>query len=90
MKNDPTTTLLNCVLYVLVFLCVLFAVWSMWRVRDLKQLQTAVQLQVQRVQTKSVTAQSLLNDVITYNATAKNPELAQIIQSAQTPQTAAK
>lgn len=82
--------MLNFVLYVLVILCVVFAVWSMWRTRDLRQLQTSLQVQMQRAQTTTVRAQALLNDVITYNATAKSPELAQIIQSAQNPQPAAK
>jgi type II secretory pathway component PulM len=90
MKNDSNTAMLNFVLYVLVILCVVFAVWSMWRTRDLRQLQTNLQIQMQRAQTTTVRAQALLNDVITYNATAKSPELAQIIQSAQAPQTAAK
>ena len=91
MKNDSSTTLLNFVLYVLVILCVGFAVWSMWRTRDLKDLTVAVQTQAQIVQAKSVTAQALLNDVIIYNNTVKSPELAQIIQSAQAaPQPAGK
>jgi hypothetical protein len=90
MKDDTTTTLLNFVLYTLVILCVFFAIWSMWRVRDLKQLEPRVQAHAQMVQVKRATAMALLNDVITYNATAKSPELAQIVQDAKTPQPAAK
>ena len=90
MKNDATTTLLNFVLYALVIFCVIFAVWSMWRVRDLKQMEPRVQAHVQMVQAKKATAMALLNDVIAYNANAKSPELAQIIQSAKTPQPSAK
>jgi hypothetical protein len=90
MKNDTTTTLLNFVLAALVIFGVVFAIWSIWRTRDLRQLQTTLQVQMQRVQVSSARAQSLLNDVIVFNATAKNQELAQIIQSAQTPQPAAK
>jgi len=91
MKNDTTTTLLNFVLAVLVILGVIFALMTMSRTRDVRQMQIALQLEMQKVQGGSMKAQALLNDVITYNATARNPELQQIIQSAQTPaQPAAK
>lgn len=91
MKNDTTTTLLNFVLAVLVILGVAFALMSMSRTRDVRQMQTSLQLEVQKVQASSMKAQALLNDVIAYNTTAKNPELQQIIQAAQTPaQPAAK
>jgi hypothetical protein len=53
-------------------------------------MQTALQIEMQRSQVTSARAQALLNDVISFNNTAKNPELAQIIKSAETPQTAAK
>ncbi len=49
-------------------------------------MQVALQTQMQRTQITSAKAQALLNDVITFNETAKNPELAQIIQAAQAPQ----
>ena len=90
MKNDSTTTFLNFVLAALVILGVLFALMSIWRIRDLRALQTQVQGQMQKSQVASMRAQSLLQDTITFNATAKNPELAQIIQAAQTPSPAAK
>jgi hypothetical protein len=91
MKNDTTTTLLNFVLAVLVILGVTFALMSMSRTRDVRQMQTSLQLEMQKVQAGSMRAQALLNDVIAYNSTAKNPELQQIIQSAQAPaQPAAK
>ena len=89
MKNDTTTTFLNFVLAALVILGVLFALLSIWRTRDLRRLQTSLQVQMQRYQITSVRAQQLLTDTVAFNATAKNPELAQIIQSAQTPQPAA-
>ena len=90
MKNDTTTTLLNFVLAALVILGVLFALLSIWRTRDLRHMQTTLQGQMQRSQVTSVRAQELLKDVMAFNATAKNPELAQIIQSATTPQSPAK
>jgi hypothetical protein len=90
MKNDTTTTVLNFVLAGLVILGVLFALLNIWRTRDLRHMQTALQIEMQRSQVTSARAQALLNDVISFNNTAKNPELAQIIKSAETPQTAAK
>ena len=85
MKNDTTTTLLNFVLAALVILSVLFAYFSIMRTRDLRQMQTVLQVEMQRVQLGSQKAQLLLNDVVIYNATAKSPELTQIIQAAQAP-----
>jgi hypothetical protein len=90
MKNDSTTTFLNIVLAALVTLGVLFALMSIWRTHDLRQLQPRVQAEVQQVQVVSMKAQALLQDAMTYNATARNQELAQIIQSVQPPQPAAK
>jgi len=91
MKNDTTTTLLNFALAVLVVLSVVFAYLAMTRTGSLRKMQPALQSEMQNFQVASVKAQSLLNDVIAYNATAKNQELQQIIQSVQTPaQPAAK
>ncbi len=87
MKSDTTTLVLNFVLAVLVILGVLFAYFTMTRTRDLRQLQAVLQVELQKTQLGSARAQALLNDVITFNATAKNPELTQIIQSAQAPAT---
>ena len=85
MKNDTTTTLLNFVLAALVILSVLFAYFSIMRTRDLRQMQTALQMEAQRIQFGSQKAQALLMDTIEYNKAAKSSELAQIIQAAQTP-----
>jgi hypothetical protein len=90
MKNDSTTTAMNFVLAALVILGVVFALLNIWRSRDLRHLQTALQVQMQKYQYGTAKAQALLNDAIAYNATAKNAEMAQIIQSVQPPQTAAK
>ncbi len=91
MKNDTTTTLLNFVLATLVILGVVFALMTMWRTQDVRSMQPNLIAQGQRFQVTSARAQALLNDVIVYNATVKNPELARIIQTAESaPQPAAK
>jgi len=90
MKNDSTTTFLNFVLAALVILCVMFAVLSIWRQRDLRHMQTQLQVEMQRSQVTSARAQQLLQDTINFNNTAKNPDLAQIIRAAQTPAAPAK
>jgi hypothetical protein len=83
MKNDSTTIFLNFVLAALVILGVLFALLSIYKGREQRRDQIQVQIQLQSVQMKRVVAQALLNDVITYNNTARSPELNQIIQSAR-------
>jgi hypothetical protein len=83
MKNDSTTLFLNLVLAGLVILGVFFALLGIWRTRDLRHLQGQVQTKMQQIQLASAKAQALLNDTIAYNATARNPELNQIIQSVQ-------
>ena len=90
MKNDTTTTFLNFALAALVILGVVFALMSISRMRNLRQLQPVLQAQLQRSQITGMKAQQLLQEAINYNATAKNPEMAQIIQSAQTPAQPAK
>jgi hypothetical protein len=85
MKNDSTTTFLNFVLAALVILGVVFALLTIWRTRDLRRVQIQVQAQMQRSQITTARAQSLLNETITFNTTARSAELAQIIQSAQNP-----
>jgi len=80
MKNDLTTTLLNLVLATLVILGVLFAILSMSRTRELRQLTSNAAAANQGL----MRAQALANDVATYNATVKNPELTRILQSVQT------
>ena len=89
MKSDTTTTALNFVLSALVILGVVFALLSIWRTRDLRHLQGSLQMRAQVVQAKLMGAQALAGDVAAYNATAKNPELANILKAALTPQPAA-
>jgi len=86
MKNDLTTTFLNLVLAVLVILGVIFALLAMNRTHKLRALQFKAQV----AQINFMRAQALANDATSFNATAKSPELAQILQNARTPQPAAK
>ena len=88
MKNDSTTTFLNIVLAALVILGVLFALMGFWNARDLRGVQGPLQQHAQRYQFAANKLQALVNDALVYNSTAKNPELAQILQSVQ-PQPAA-
>jgi hypothetical protein len=71
MKNDTTTTLLNFVLAVLVILGVVFALMTMSRTRELRQLT------ITAAATKNNIMQlnGLLNDVAIYNSKVNSPEL---------------
>jgi len=90
MKNDSTTTALNFVLAALVILGVVFALLSIWRMRDLRRIQPQVQVQLQQANIVTMRAQQLFAEIKAYNATAKSPELNQIIQSVESSQTVAK
>ena len=79
MKSDGTTTLLNFVLWMLVILGVVFAIWGITRQRELRQLTTSATIANARL----LQAQSLLNDATVFNASAKNPDLTRILQSIQ-------
>jgi hypothetical protein len=79
MKSDTTTTVLNFVLAALVILGVTFALLTMSRTRELRQLTVNATL----ANNALMRAQSLANDTAAYNATAKSPELARILQAAQ-------
>ncbi len=85
MKSDTTTTVLNFILAVLVILGVVFALLSMTRAREFKMLSTNATL----ANNQLMRAQGLANDTAAYNASAKSPELARLLQSIQ-PKTAAK
>jgi len=80
MKNDLTTTLLNLALAALVILGVVFAIFSMSRTHELRQLTSDAAQANQNL----VRVQALANDVAAYNATAKSPELTRILQAIQT------
>jgi ABC-type transport system involved in cytochrome c biogenesis permease subunit len=85
MKNDTTTTFLNFVLAALVILGVLFAILAMQRTREYRAI-TPLAMQANA---KAMMVQSLVNDVSSYNAQVRSPEIARILQSLQ-PKTAAK
>ena len=80
MKSDTTTTVLNYALAVVVILGVVFALFTIFRARNLRNI-TPVAMQVN---TKLMMVQSLVNDVNNYNQQAKSPELTKILQTFQT------
>ena len=84
MKSDTTTTALNFILAALVILGVVFALLSMMRTRELRQLTANATY----ANGAMMRAQGLANDAAAYNASAKSPELTRILQSVQ-PKTAA-
>jgi len=84
MKSDTTTTVLNFILAVLVILGVVFALLTITRTRELRILSSNATL----AQNALLRAQGLANDTAAFNAAAKNPELARILQSIE-PKTAA-
>ena len=88
MKNDPITTFLNLVLAAMVMLCALFGGWSMWQVYKQRSTQGTANVLLQRINFATSRAQALLSDTKQYNATAKSPELDQIIKSIENPQAA--
>jgi hypothetical protein len=79
MKNDTTTTVLNFVLAALVILGVVFALLTMNRTRELRQLS----LNATTANSALMRAQALANDATAFNASAKNPDLTRILQSIQ-------
>jgi len=83
MKNDTMTTVLNFVLAVLVILGVMFALMAIFRTSEMRRLNASAAL----ANTELLRAQGLANDANAFNQTAKNPDLARILQSVQ-PRTA--
>lgn len=84
MKNDPTTTLLNFVLAVLVIIGVWCAYLTIKRTNDQRNLAPLVM----QVNAKVGQIQSLINDVNNYNQQAKSPEITRMVQNLM-PKTAA-
>jgi hypothetical protein len=78
MKNDAMTTILNFVLAVFIVFSIAFAMLFLWHNHQYR----ALQFRAQNIQVVSLKAQALLRDVINYNATAKSPELNQLLQNA--------
>ena len=77
--------MLNFVLAVLVILGVFFALWTTHKVNTARAMQQPLMVASQRFQNDLGRMQALLNDVIIYNKTANNPELAQLIKEASAP-----
>jgi hypothetical protein len=79
MKSDTTTTVLNFILAALVIFGVVFALLSINRTREFRQLTNNAAL----ANNALMRAQGLANDTAAFNVTAKSPELARILQSIQ-------
>jgi hypothetical protein len=79
MKSDTTTTVLNFILAALAIFGVIFALLSINRTREFRQLTNNAAL----ANNALLRAQGLANDTAAFNVTAKSPELARILQSIQ-------
>jgi hypothetical protein len=79
MKSDTTTTVLNFILAALVILGVVFALLSIMRTREFRQLTANATF----ANSTLMRAQGLANDAAAYNISAKSPELTRILQSVQ-------
>jgi hypothetical protein len=79
MKRDLTTTVLNLVLAVLVFLSFGFTLLVIRREPEVPNATAAAVKDNQNL----MRINALLNDVTAYNATARDPELARLLESAR-------
>ena len=79
MKNDTTTTVLNLALAVMVILGVVFAILSITRTRELRNLTNRAAV----ANNALMGAQKLANDVAAYNAQVKSTDLERILKSVQ-------
>ena len=79
MKNDLTTTFLNFVLAMLVFLTVGFGMLTILREPKLAKNAELVR----QVQTRMTLIQALANETAAYNVTARSTELAGILQTVE-------
>jgi len=79
MKSDTTTTALNFILAVLVVLGVVFALLTMTRNREFRQLTTSATL----ANSALMRAQGLANDTAAFNTKAQSPDLTRILQTVQ-------
>lgn len=79
MRNDLTTTLLNLALGALVFLSVGFTLLVIWR----EPKVTIYAAKALQDNNNLMKVNALLNDAAAYNSTARDPELARILQAAQ-------
>jgi hypothetical protein len=79
MKNDSTTTFLNFVLAALVFLSIGFGALTVLREPKVQPMTTLALQDNNNI----MKLNAVLNDVVAYNATARSPDLARIIQAVQ-------
>jgi preprotein translocase subunit SecF len=80
MKSEMTNTVLNLVLAVLVISGVFFALWTIQRTREFRELNpVAVQANA-----KLMMMQSFVNDVNAYNNQVKSPEITRMLQPLMT------
>ncbi|HWY32241.1 MAG TPA: hypothetical protein VNX46_15880 [Candidatus Acidoferrum sp.] len=79
MKRDLTTTVLNLVLAVLVFLSFGFTLLVIRREPEVPAATAAAVKDNQNL----MRVNAVLNDVIAYNATARDPELTRLIEAAR-------
>ena len=80
MKCDTTNAILTFVLGVLAVAGVIFALQTIFLTREFRSLT----MRAAMANTSLVQVQSLANDVAAYNQKTPSPELAKILQSAQT------
>ena len=86
MKNDATTTILNCVLATIVIICVICGYLATKRAGQVHGLQIA-QAQINLQEYK---IQALVNEVNSYNQQAKNPDVTRMLQTLVAKPAAAK
>jgi hypothetical protein len=79
MKHDLTTTILNLVLAVLVFLSFGFTLLVIHREPEVPAAAAAAMQDNQNL----MRVNAVLNDVAAYNATARDPELAHLLEVAR-------
>jgi hypothetical protein len=77
MKRDLTTTVLNLVLAVLVFLSFGFTLLVIHREPEVPAANNAANQDRQNL----VRVNEVLNDVVAYNATNRDPELARLLEA---------
>jgi hypothetical protein len=78
MKNDNITTALNLVLAVLAILGVIFALQTIFRTRELRNLQ----MQATQANGYRMAVESLANEAIAYSKQNPNSDILRILQPA--------
>ena len=86
MKSDSINTVLNLTLAVLVVMGVVFALLTIFRVREYR----SVSMQANFANNALMKIQALANDTAAYNQTKQDPSLTRLLQSLQKPAAPAK